>query len=445
MAKNNKVAWMESQYLYPHHFQQQERYFETRLEQRSAAINPYVWGVSLLTIDNSQLIEGRIAISETKGIMPDGCPFELPHQAPLPAPAQVPKHIKNQLVYLVLPNYQSGSRYVETSTNTDSIARYRLQEIEIFDYCSDNSNVERIESASLQFRIALDSEDLGGFSCLPIARIIEVTQEGAILLDKKYVPPCLQLSANRHLQGYLNEVIGLLKQRGEALSHRFVAAGQEGGSSAIADFMLLQLINRHEPRLQHFDRLKGLHPETLYVELLGLMGELATFTTAQKRPLDTIAYDHEDLYSCFHPVMNNLGKHLSAVLEQSAISLPVEARQFGIFVSPISDRSLLTQARFVLAVNADMPIEELRSHLVNHIKIGSVESIRDLVNNQLPGVAIASMPVAPREIPYHAGFLYFELDRRGEQWKSLNTSGGFSFHISGDFPKLNIEFWAIRD
>jgi type VI secretion system protein ImpJ len=53
--------------------------------------------------------------------------------------------------------------------------------------------------------------------------------------------------------------------------------------------------------------------------------------------------------------------------------------------------------------------------------------------------------VAPRQIPYHAGFTYFELDHSSQYWKELENSGGFGLHVAGEFPELQLEFWAIRD
>jgi len=95
-------------------------------------------------------------------------------------------------------------------------------------------------------------------------------------------------------------------------------------------------------------------------------------------------------------------------------------------------------------VRADVPAENLRSLFPQQAKVGSVEHIRDLVNLQLPGIALLPMPVAPRQLPYHAGSTYFELDRGSEHWKQLTNSGGFAFHIAGQFPGLNLAFWAIR-
>ena len=72
------------------------------------------------------------------------------------------------------------------------------------------------------------------------------------------------------------------------------------------------------------------------------------------------------------------------------------------------------------------------------------EQIRDLVNSQLPGIAINAVPVAPRQIPYHSGYVYFELDRSSALWAQLASSGGIAFHVGGEFPGLKMEFWAIR-
>jgi len=73
-----------------------------------------------------------------------------------------------------------------------------------------------------------------------------------------------------------------------------------------------------------------------------------------------------------------------------------------------------------------------------------VEKIRDLVQLALPGIALRPLPVAPKQIPFHAGFNYFELDRGSELWPALQSSGGIAMHIAGEFPGLELELWAIR-
>jgi type VI secretion system protein ImpJ len=142
--------------------------------------------------------------------------------------------------------------------------------------------------------------------------------------------------------------------------------------------------------------------------------------------------------------MASLRDSLGMVLQTSAVPIPLVERQFGIRVGRVPDPSLLDSARFVLAVTAQMPVEELWAKLPGQIKIGSVEIIRDLVNTQLPGIQIRPLPVAPRQIPFHAGSVYFELDRASQYWAKLKQSAGFAMHVGGTIPGLTLEFWAIR-
>jgi type VI secretion system protein ImpJ len=98
----------------------------------------------------------------------------------------------------------------------------------------------------------------------------------------------------------------------------------------------------------------------------------------------------------------------------------------------------------VLAAKAQLPTERLQASLPTLVKIGPGERIRDLVNLNLPGIVLRSLPVAPRQIPFHAGFLYFELERGGDLWKQTEQSGVLALHVAGEFPGLELEFWAVR-
>ncbi|HTS54434.1 MAG TPA: type VI secretion system baseplate subunit TssK, partial [Burkholderiales bacterium] len=187
-----------------------------------------------------------------------------------------------------------------------------------------------------------------------------------------------------------------------------------------------------------------LHPESLFQLCLALAGDLATFTHADKRPGEFPAYQHDDLQASFAPLIGDIRRSLSLVIERNAISIPLEERQYGLRVARVPDRQLFRNANFVLAAGARVPVETLRQRLPMQAKIGPVERIRDLVNLQLPGILIHPMPVAPRQIPYHAGLSYFELEQGNELWKQLEASGGMALHIAGDFPELTLELWAIR-
>jgi type VI secretion system protein ImpJ len=276
-----------------------------------------------------------------------------------------------------------------------------------------------------------------------LVHVVECRTDKQVLLDDRFIPTVLTCSAATRLATFLSELQGLLHQRGEAVAARAVASGR-GGAAEIADFLMLQSVNRYEPVVAHLVAMATCHPEDLYRLALEITGDLSTFTVSSRRPAQFPPYRHEALRATFEPVMQALRTCLSAVLEQLAIPIPLAQKRYGISVGTVSDRTLFDTASFVLAARADLPAEEIRRRFPQLLKIGPVEKIRDLVMAQLPGIAIQAMPVPPRQIQYHAGFVYFELDRSSALWRELKTSGGIALHQAGEFPGLSMEFWAIR-
>lgn len=298
-----------------------------------------------------------------------------------------------------------------------------------------------IELGRKNLRLLLTSDERADYACLGVVRVVEVRNDKTVVLDRSFIPPALDCRDTPRLAGFIRELQGMLKQRGEALAAR-VGAGH-GGTADTGDFMLLQVINRYEPYFNHLASLPDLHPESLYGTCVQLAGELSTFTSPGKRPSVYPLYDHEDLNASFEPLMSDLRRGLSAVLEQTAISIELELKKGGIRKGMIAAQ-LFEDSIFVLAVKADMPTEDIRNLIPVQAKIGSTDKIIDLIKLQIPGVAMDTLPVAPRQIPFHAGFQYFELDRRGDMWKQIRQSGALALHAGGNFPNIEFELWAIR-
>jgi type VI secretion system protein ImpJ len=144
-------------------------------------------------------------------------------------------------------------------------------------------------------------------------------------------------------------------------------------------------------------------------------------------------------------VIEEIRQALTAVLDQTAIAIPLADKGRGAFLGEVRDVQLLRGASFVLAVNADVPSEQLRSGFPAQIKIGPPDKLRDLVMSHLPGITTQALPVAPRQLPYHAGYTYFALDRQSEFWKGVEAAHMLAFHVAGDFPGLTLQLWAVRD
>ena len=254
------------------------------------------------------------------------------------------------------------------------------------------------------------------------------------MLDDKYIPPSLTCQASTALSGFVSEILGLLHHRGEALAGRVSASGTQGVAE-VADFLLLQLVNRAEPLMAHFAVTPGIHPERLYATLLELAGEIASFTGRDKRPGAFPALSPRR-FAALLPGRDDRTAAV-AVGRAGARARSRSRWRSGATASASRrsrDRSLLDQAAFILAVRADASADAIRRHFPSQIKIGPVEQIRNLVAAALPGITIRALPVAPRQLPYHPGVIYFEMDRTGRFWEELKASGGMAVHVAGEFP-----------
>ena len=443
MSENNRIVWSEGLFLRPQHFQQQERHLETWIEGRAGALRPYAWGFTELEIERDLLAIGKLGLRRARGVFPDGTPFAMPDNEPLPAPLEIGTQLRDQVIHLAVPLRKSGALQSTRSGNGAELTRYRTRDQEARDITTDSAMATELEVAALNTRLMAQSEPADDFARIPLAHVVECRADRQVVLDDRFIPTALKTSAAGRLTTFLLEMQGLLHQRAEALAARAVASGR-GGASEIADFLMLQIINRYEPVVAHLASSPSLHPEELFRLTLEITGELSTLTATSRRPPQFPTYRHDALRATFDPVINALRASLSVVMEQNAIPIPLAHKKFGISVAGIADPSLFDTAAFVLAARADVPSEDLRRRFPAQVKIGSVEKIRDLVNLQLPGIGLQAMAVAPRQIPYHAGFAYFELDRASEQWRTLKGSGGIAIHQSGDFPNLAMELWAIR-
>lgn len=444
MSWYSKVVWSEGLFLRPQHFQQQDRYHEWLLEARARSLGSHFWGFLQLELDEAALLTGKVALSKASGVLPDGTPFDFPSAHPGPVALDFPAELRNAVVHLRLPLRRANAvETVRPGQSADELARQYQADQEVLDAAGTGSSSEVIEIAQPRLRLTAGLQEDDGFIRIGVVRVIERRPDNSLVLDRSYIPPVLSCSASSTLSGWLQEVKGLLAQRGQALAARLGQPGS-GGLGEIADFIFLLTVNRHQPVLDHLAGLSQLHPERSFSQLLELYGELATLSRAERRPQAIPAYQHDALQACFAPLLRELRLALATVLEQTAIPIELKDHQQGRYVGLITDRSLLRQAGFVLAVKAKLPGETVRTRFPAQAKLGPVERIREIVNLQLPGVRLTPLPVAPRQLPYHAGFSYFELDKSGELWGQLEQSGGLGIYVTGEYPELELALWAIR-
>mgnify|MGYP001816321751 FL=1 len=444
MSWNNKVIWSEGMFLRPHHFQQQARYIENYVEGRSAGLRSYPWGFNRLQIDRQLLTLGKFGISVAQGVFPDGTPFNTLEDEDLPSSLDVPEDTHNSIVYLGLPVRRPGTTESDINDDPHGLARYLPREYTTRDSNAGFEDKAQLQIGKLRMRLMLEHEKRDDYLCIGIARIAECRSDNHVLLDEEYIPTVLNCQTATLLSDFMKELQGKLHSRGDALAGRVSASGR-GGAAEIATFLFLQLINRYEPVVTHLTRLEGLHPESLYRLALEIAGELATFSGESKRPVGFPVYRHEDLQSSFAPLITELRKQLSMDVIDVSVPIELKKRQYRFYKSTIKDSKLLSHASFVLAASASIPADELRSYFPTQVQIGPVEKIDNMARHQLPGIHLRPLAVAPRQLPYHAGVVYFELETTGEYWQDLQKSGAIALHVSAEIPGREMELWAIRD
>jgi len=375
-------------------------------------------------------------------MMPDGTPFDIPADSPIPEAIEVPDGAAGQIAWLMMPLAAPNTREVD-ETSADSASRYTRGAETFIDSTSALRIEEEIEIASPRLSFELRKTAKPGYMGLGIARILEVRDKN-ILFDDKFVPPMLVCSAHPVIDGWLNRIIGWIEAKLEELA-RYAVDPSSGGGLQSVDYFVLQLLNRQIPALIHFQRSRYVHPERLYDELLRLAGELATFATTERRARDYPAYDHDDLESVFTPLVRDIQEFLSARLGRRAISLEIIERAQNAFVSPIRDRSLFRNATFVLEVTARRPLVEIQNDFPHLFKIGPNTKMNEIVHANLPGLPLVHLPSPPPHIRAITDHVYFYLDRKSPLWPDFSNAASIGMHFSGDWPELELYLWAILE
>lgn len=438
----NGVVWREGLFIRPQHFQQNDRYFEYELRTRTHESNPNQWGLFELEIDLQFLNSSKLVINRAYGIMPDGTLIDVTIKSH-GLIMDVTPHDTGKLIYLSLPlmmHHADTVSFEEEIKPTRKIAR-RESDIPNTNV-GENSHTELL-LAQHNFRLLREEELNEGYGVIPIARIGSVSASGSINLEENFVPTYLHLHRSHYLITQLKEIMSVINFRmiklAEKLSDVTIQAAELG------DYLLLQLLNRFHSRFHFYLSQEKVHPQSLFLELSSLGAELSVFMKKERRLIREYTYDHNDQKESFLLLLNELKNMLSMVLEQNSLKLPIEQRKYGIFVAKIEDKSLIESGAFVLAVSADVSTEKVKKLLLDNLKIGTIETIRDLVNYHLAGFKIKPLPAAPRQIPYRVNHIYLKIELSGEEKKTLQSSGGMAFHLTGEIEGIEYTLWAIRN
>ncbi len=440
----NKVVWREGLFIRPQHFQQNDRYFINELMTRSIESRPNNWGLFDLILDEDLLKTGKVSIRKASGIFPDGTLFNINSQE-LPLTFDLKVEHSSKIIYLLLPIIITDGDDIHFEDQKNLQTRYKA----ITKNSIPNTNTGENSSADIliaqhNFKLGTQEHISDNFIKIELAKIANVAASGTATLDDNFAPTFLHLNKSKILLSKIEDLLSMITYRANALAQNISDAQIQ--SAELGHYLMLQLLNKTEVMIQHTLSQEKTHPDDLYANLLAFASELAVFYKKERRLGNAdLQYTHQNQFESFTKLINEIKTMLESVLEQNSISLAVEKRKYGIHIAPIKDKTLINSSTFIFAVSAEMSSQKVKEILLNSLKLGTIETIKNLVNYHLVGFKLRTLSTAPKEIPYKVNYLYFSVELTDDNKKELLKSSGFAFYLATEIPNVKYSIWAIKN
>ena len=444
-----KVLWSEGMFLTPHHFQQADRYYESLITRRLAAVRSLGWGVCGLQINSDALGNGEFVLSKCSAILPDGLAVESPDLDPPPPARPVEPSFdakRNSLgVYLAVPLSRAGGvAYSADGSAGGRHTRYHRRSLAVADENSGGTERE-VALASKSLRILFEGEPPDDYATLKIAEIIR-SASGKFALNETYVPPCLFLSSSPQLVSYLRRILEMLSAKSSDLSaqRRQRSTGLvEFTMSEAANFWFLHTVNATIPVLMHFHNHADTHPEQVFLALARLAGELFTFS-GDGHPKDLPQYSHDALGAAFSSVEKKISDLMGTIIPTSALRSRLRKR--GNRSSPGSSATSVSWRASSTSPSWPRCLEEkIIREVPLKAKVSSSDRVDQLIAAAIRGLVLRHLPTPPTEIPVQPGRQYFLVDKSGEHWEAVKKSRSISFYIPPEFKNLKLELMGVKE
>lgn len=435
-------------HLAQHHFQTQGRYFEDLTAFTLSSLFYRAYGFAGLELDAEALLNGTVAVTHARGVMPDGTPFHFPDE-PAPAPLDVRERFSPTAdahrVLLAIPEYRPDHANTVGGGRTNGTdPRYTETPASVQDETTGQGE-RTVTVARKNFRLVMDSELTEGLVTLPIAR---VRRDGAghFVYDGDYIPPTVQIGASAQLMGLLGRLIEMLEAKADAMAEERRREGDIAGYAAreVAGFWLTHAIHSSLGPLRHLFLTRAAHPEQLYTELARLAGALCTFSLdADARTLP--AYDHDQPDLCFHALDRHIRRSLEVVLPSNCLAVTLRQTEPNYFRGHVADARAFQRAHWFLGVRSSAGQGAVIANVPRLVKVCSGEHIAKLVQRAYPGLNLAHAPAPPAEISPRIGMQYFTVDMDPAQpcFKLIADTAEVGVYVPAAIPDAELELSIV--
>ncbi len=442
-----KLLWTEGLFVTQHHFQQLDRYHEGLIGERIRASALYDWGVTDVDVDERAIAAGQLRINSLRAILPDGSPIAVGPGLDDVAPTRAidaAAFPAGQAVDVLVGLYEerANASNVEEGSRSDSIARFRRDQITVTDF---NGGPEReIPVVARNLRVLLGNEADDAFVGVRVARIMRGAG-GALQLAPTFVPPVLKVGASSFLVAGFRRLLSIMISKQRSLSanrkqRTEAAVDFEAGDSV--KFWLLHTLNENIPRMAHVAEHGATHPETAYLALASLIGQLCTFAV-EGDPSMLPRFNFLDLGETFAPMFQRAQYLLDAVVAERYIEIPMNKREDGMYLGQFEDPAILRYEYFLSIEAAGIPEANLRDKIPRLTKIASWGQITSILNSAVPGCKLDLEFRPPGALPLRPGIIFFRVHRTPEFWNEIATTSSIAVYQPINPEIVQLHLYAV--
>lgn len=440
MPTTGYVHWHEGLFLQPHHLQWMQRSLLDRLAEERRLGWSYPYGVAEAKLSADALANMLVRFDRLHVVMPSGAEVSVPDTADLPAldiKAAFESGSGGFTVLLGVPLwYPTRANTIEAGPAADARVKrmYKVAEISRPDE-NTGENPQPMLVRRINARLLLETDDRTDLETIPLVRVTRGAGEevGVPRQDPAFIPPCLLLAGSPTLREMIRD---LSNQVEASRSEQFVKLTRGGFSVdtmrgvQFTQMLRLRTLNRFGARLANAWSAPAVTPFELYLELRGLLGELAALAPDRDQ-YESAKYDHDNPAVAFQEVIRKIRPLLKAEGQESWMKLEFK-REGAVFVAELTDQHLTLPNEYFLGIRTGQDPRAL-AKLVEDADQFKLMAF-SMTGRKIYGIKLVEERHPPLELPSQVGLNYFRLARAESErmWERVKAEKKMSL----EWPNL---------
>ncbi|XAL98986.1 type VI secretion system baseplate subunit TssK [Phycisphaeraceae bacterium D3-23] len=435
------VHWHEGLFLGPHHLQVMSQAVSQTVTRERTLAMPYPYGVIEAKLAPDSLENKLVRFDRLRAVMPSGLLIDTRFGADLPA-LNIEDAIENAaeglIIRLALPLWKEDAANTVPSEEATPAKRRELFNVEDREVPDENTgtNARPVSLRRLNARLILEGQDTTDLETLPLMRIAlsTVDRQTRPRLDPQFAPPCLQLRAwptMTTLVRELAEQVAACREEQAAIMNRggFNLDAMQGPQ--VEQMLRLRTLNVYTGRFRALADNPVASPADAYLEMAGLMGELAGLRPGTD-PFKLPKFDHDrPLVSLL--ALNELCRKLLAIEAAETwwkLDL-VRGPSDRSYQTVLDEKHLTRPNQYFLAIKTGQDVDTV-------IKLVEDGRAFKCMPMSLEGKTVYGVPLKydahpPLGLPLHGDLHYFRMQRSEKEmiWDRINDDRAICCHWQG--------------